>query len=378
MISVFKPFWSYDIAKTEKWLSDMAAQGWSFVDMNTATRQFFFDKEIPEDVTFRIQYDKNAKLPVALENDGWHLVFQHRKWQVFRNDQPAQSIRTFPIRDGIIKRNRILMYVFGGVFLYHIFTFFIFLLINVLILTAGGDFHVEGSPFWVVTIAYWMVVWGLVPYSFIKLYRSLRRLKFGTRTNQTSEKPAETTGRTLTKWKFGWNYAPDKLEQWLMKMEKSGYNLMRINMFGLRFQFQEGTPKQISYCADYQNSHQPDYFDMHQQAGWRLMYSSEAFLSKWAIWAKAYQAGEAPPQLYSDNKHMRKHARRILITNLALFVPIIVIYIALIQMNINMAQTHGLDMNWILVFLLCFIIIEYAILLIKSLLYYRRVKKRVD
>ncbi|GAA0437449.1 hypothetical protein GCM10008983_12870 [Lentibacillus halophilus] len=377
-IQTIRPFWSYDIAKTEKWLGEMAAHGYHFIRLRTQKRQFVFEKGEPKDVTFRIQYDKNTELPAALENDGWHLVWQHRKWQILRNDQPAYNIRMFPIRDGLMKRNKVLMYVFGSIFLYHIFTLLMPLLINGLVLMTGGSIHVVGSPFWAITIAYLIVVWGLVPYSFIKLYRSLKRLQHSHTETQNRETFFTTTGRIVTKWKFGWNYAPDKLEQWLRDMEEDGYNLTRISMAGLRFHFQEGEARKVSYCVDYQNSHRPSYFDMHKQAGWQLMYTSDVVLAKWAIWAKEYQTEEAPPTLYSDRTHMLKHAKRIMITYMALFGPVVLMFIGLIMTDINLVQTDGMDISWLQMGIFSLLIMEYSFLMVKSWLYYRRIKRRVD
>lgn len=44
MISVFRPFWSYDVNATENWLTYMAQQGYHFVKFNRLTRRFYFEK----------------------------------------------------------------------------------------------------------------------------------------------------------------------------------------------------------------------------------------------------------------------------------------------------------------------------------------------
>lgn len=75
---------------------------------------------------------------------------------------------------------------------------------------------------------------------------------------------------------------------------------------------------------------------MHKDAGWKLMYTNKSFLSKWSIWSKEYEDGEERPQLYSDDTHKIKHARRVMITYLLMFVPITLMYIALIQSSQTM------------------------------------------
>ncbi|QKY70724.1 DUF2812 domain-containing protein [Lentibacillus sp. CBA3610] len=380
MLKKFKPFWSYDITKTENWLTSMAAQGWHVGELNTVTRQFFFEKGEPADVTFRIQYETD-ELSSALTDDGWQDVFQHNKWHILRNGKPVQDISRFPVRDGIIKRNKIVMNIFGGIFLYHLLTFIIFLFISgsILLLSEGGSFNVEGSPFWVITIAAWILMWTFVPYSAIKLYRSVKQLSENPEVTEFDMISAsKSAGNVKTKWKFGWNYEPDKLKQWLEKMEQDGYNLVRISMAGVRFHFVAGKPRNVSYNADYQTTRNQNYFAIHKEAGWRLMYTSGSFQTKWAIWAKEYQDSEEPPQLYSDSKHMLKHARSVTITHLAIFSPLIAMYIGLIVMNIHLAQTGGIDtLSWFNTILFGIVIIEFGLICLKSGLYYRRMKQKV-
>ena len=38
---VFRPFWSYDVVKTEKWLSQMHAEGYALVRISFAARLFY-------------------------------------------------------------------------------------------------------------------------------------------------------------------------------------------------------------------------------------------------------------------------------------------------------------------------------------------------
>lgn len=379
ILKQFKPFWSYDITKTENWLTSMAAKGWHFAELNIFTRQFFFEKGEPNEATFRIQYDKTAEVPVSIEDSGWEYVYQRRKWNILRNQDPASGISAFPVRDGIIKRNYILRNVFGGIFLYHLFTFIIFLFItgSILLSSEGGSFKVVGSPFWILTITAWILMWTFVPYSAFKLHQSVKQLSDFSKATDFEMLPASKTGSIITKWKFGWNYEPDKLEQWLEEMEQAGYNLMRISTAGLKFHFVQGTPRNVSYCVDFQNTRHQHYFDIHKEAGWLLMYTSGSFQTKWAIWAKEYQDDEEPPQLYSDSEHMLKHGRRIALTNFAIFGPIIVTYIGLIVMNINLAQTRGMDtLDWTIIILFGIVIIEDGWLLMKSGFYYRRMKHR--
>lgn len=379
---IFRPFWSYDIEKTENWLSAMAVKGYHVVKLNTITRQFFFVEGPPEEVRYRLMYDKTQgeSLPQTLRNDGWHQVFQIRNWQLTRNNQSPEDIQNFPVSDGILKRNRILMYVFGGIFIYMTFTALLFLSINAWVLFSGTTGSIEGSPWWILTITVGIVMWTWIPYSAIKLYKSNKRLAGGANEAQFShskEKQLKKAGKRIAKWRMGWIYSPDKLENWLEKMEEQGYHLVRIGKFGNRFYFEQGTPRNVRYCADYQNTLNRAYFDMHKEAGWHLLYSRSSFLSKWSIWSKVYENDEEVPQLYSDQEHMLKHARRVATTHSLVFGPIVIMYLILISMNLDLAQEYGMDTpSWLLFIILGITTVEFGVIVVKSVLYYRRIKKK--
>ena len=80
-------------------------------------------------------------------------------------------------------------------------------------------------------------------------------------------------------------YAPDILENWLSKMAAEGNHLVRIGRSGLRFVFEKGTPKRVSYVFDYQLKASPSYFDVHKSAGWQLKYTSPYSFTKYSLWS---------------------------------------------------------------------------------------------
>ena len=99
MKRIFKPFWSYDIEKTEKWLSSMAAKGFIFVEASTISRRFVFEKGEPQQITYSIVYDKTHKLslPKTLIDNGWWTIQTQRNWHIIANEQPLEQINTFPL-----------------------------------------------------------------------------------------------------------------------------------------------------------------------------------------------------------------------------------------------------------------------------------------
>ncbi|WP_407271390.1 DUF2812 domain-containing protein [Radiobacillus sp. PE A8.2] len=383
---VFKPFWSYEVDKTEQWLTSMAEQGYHLVKIHLKSRQFIFEKGNPKHVTYRITYDKSQvnSLPTALENEGWQQVFYDKNWQITRNENSINQIERYPIRDGIFKRNRTIMHIFAAILAYMVFTSLLPIFFSVLMLITGGTIEIEGSPFWVLTIAVAVSCWTIVPYSVYKLYKFNKRIN-GTNINQiatrSNERQLKGTDEMIVKRRIGWIYSPDKLEKWLEEMELAGNHLVRIGKLGVSFHFLKGSPRKVSYCADYQNSLTQSYFDLHKQAGWQPVFTSNALLNKWTIWSKTYESSEEVPQLYSDPYHLLKHAKRVTITHISIFSPLIIMYVYVILSSINLERSYDqpvMTFDWFTLIIFGLVIIEFGTFVIKSFLYYVRVKQSVN
>lgn len=388
-MKVFKPFWSYDIEKTESWLSFMAEQGYQLTQMNTKKQQFFFEKDAPRIANYWIVYDKSQEhvLPEALQTDGWFSVFNDQKWQVMANNKQTAEIKTSPVRDGIINRNRKLVYVFATLMILLLFSLLpSFMVLGISLLFTDMPITFVASPFWMVTIFLGLLliaIYVLVIYTTIKLYKANRRLETGVTRQQMDSngqkelKLLKKSGIVMAKKKFAWNYSPDKLENWLEGMEAKGFHLYQISKLGVTFYFKKGSPRKVSYCADYQNNVDQSYFEMHQDAGWKLMFTSKSMLAKWSIWSGVYKEGESAPQLYSDRIDLKKHAKRVAVTYMSLFIPIIVMYIALLISQL-VFELNGQGISGIFLFNIIvsgILIIEFGIFAMKSWLYYKRIKR---
>ena len=110
MKKVYRPLWSYDVQKTEEWLADMAKQGKLFEKLNRWTRCFHFQERNPETRVYRIAFNKikTSALPKRLQAEGWEEAASAGKWEFTSNSQPENTIRTTPVRDGIVRHNRFL------------------------------------------------------------------------------------------------------------------------------------------------------------------------------------------------------------------------------------------------------------------------------
>ncbi|MEC0091711.1 DUF2812 domain-containing protein [Paenibacillus macquariensis] len=394
---VFRPFWSYDVHKTEDWLSSMAEKGYYLVKLNRGTRYFFFIKGDPKTITYRFVYDKIQpdSLPKALLDEGWTKISQSRHWYVIVNEKPLELIKTSPVREGIIKHNRLIMYIFGSISIY--LTTMTILFVGIFSLVAFSQdtpSKVIESPYWILTYIYFSAVftlWVLSIYSVIKINKTNKELireniplhnlhvvdQAEIRRSKSEEKQLKRSGQMVVKRKFGWMYAPDKLEHWLESMEEQGYHLYRMSKEGTTFYFIIGSPRKVSYCADFQNITDESYNNIHRESGWKSVFISNSPLLKWTLWSRRYSEGEERPQIYSEKSHHLKYAKRIALTYSCLFLPSFLIYI--LNIKINMASTfdNNLDTLQIISMIsLTFAVLTFGSILARTWLSYMRLKKR--
>ncbi|UNC91546.1 DUF2812 domain-containing protein [Candidatus Contubernalis alkaliaceticus] len=372
---VFRPFWSYDVQETEEWLSSMAAKGY-YLQKFTKTSFFVFTKGEPKCITYFINYEKTPReaLPSAMQNDGWARVFGRGKWQVFSNKKPKEEIRTNPLRDNLLTtRNGTIMYIFGYFAVTNFVLFFVSIYIQLLF--SNQPVTIEPSPMWSVTLIFYTWVY----YSFIKLYRANKKLGQEPHISDTytysPEEKLTLHGKAFKKIKLGWMYAPDKLEKWLEQMEGQGYNLLRIGWSGTAYYFIKGKPRRVKYCTDFQNKADESYFDIHSDAGWKLLFTRGSFFERWSIWSREYAEGQEEPQLYSSNSDLLQSARRIAFTYSLLFFPLVFIYGIAIWQHIYSVLNYGAPFQFSML-LFGISIIIFGSLIMQAWLYYRRLKNR--
>lgn len=385
MKKVYRPFWSYDVQRTEEWLADMAEQGWIFESLNRWTRCFYFQEREPEARIYRIAYSRinSSVLPKALQEEGWEEAATAGNWEFSSNTQSEKTIRTSPVRDGIVRHNRFLTYFFFAMIFYFgaILVSFAASMFEAWVLEGGSN--IVESPMWIVTYLFMGIVFGSVIfgiYSIVKISRTNRELE-GTAAVELeqpdiqAEKEWKKADRWVTKVKFSWMYSPDKTEQWLESMEQRGFNLYRVNKIGTIFHFVKGEPRQIAYRVDYQRGPTESYFAIHREAGWNEKFTSYSNLEKWTIWSKSYGEGEERPQLYSDQSSRLKHAKRIAITYTALFFPFVAFYTYFTVNNINRAESTAEWLTWNSTGLFILAGLIFGIFILRTWAYYGRLRK---
>lgn len=264
------------------------------------------------------------------------------------NQKPNNQIKTSSVRENIIRRNRIIYYIFWGILFYFVWT----LLLNPLMLSAfvfneNITVTVVESPLWIITyigLFISILLYIISTYSIFKIRGSNKRLMQtnfngiafednyeGDFINRFAEgKPLSKNRKPIKKRKLGWQYEPDKLEEWLERMEAQGYNLLRVGRLGITFYFTKGNKRKVSYCAEYYNIPNESVFFLHKENGWKYIYSTKPNWQKWIIWAKEYSDGEEKPQIYSEKETHLKAARKLSLTYSIIFWPIMLLYAYLI------------------------------------------------
>ena len=388
MKKIYRPFWSYDVKQTEDWLAEMAAQGLIFTKLNRWTRCFYFQEQEPATRVYLIAYNKmsSSVLPKTLQAEGWEKAGTAGNWEFTFNEQPESAIKTSPIREGIIKHNRMITYIFYGT------SFYVtgILMANISMLASSyrqdGGINIVESSLWILTFIFFAILLGIMVlgiYSIAKITGTNKELDGTTdgfwpvdEIDQQGEKELKKAGRWVTKVKFSWMYSPDKMEQWLESMEQRGLNLYRVNKIGTIFHFVKGEPRRIAYSIDYQRGPTESYFAIHREAGWHEEFTSFSNMEKWTIWSKTYGETEEPPQLYSDQSSRLKHAKRIALTYTAMFSPLVAFYIYFIINIMISADTIQDRFLWNSSGMMLLAVLIFGTFIFRIWAYYGRLRKQ--
>ncbi|WP_282019387.1 DUF2812 domain-containing protein [Planomicrobium okeanokoites] len=388
MKKIYRPFWSYEVKQTEDWLAEMAAQGLIFTKLNRWTRCFYFQEQEPATRVYRIAYNKmsSSVLPKTLQAEGWEKAGTAGNWEFTFNEQPENAIKTSPIREGIIKHNRMITYIYYGI------SFYVagMLMANISMLASSyrqdGGINIVESPLWLLTFIFFAILLGIMVlgiYSIAKITGTNKELDGTTdgfwpvdEIDQQSEKELKRAGRWVTKVKFSWMYSPDKMEQWLESMEQRGLNLYRVNKIGTIFHFVKGEPRRIAYSIDYQRGPTESYFAIHREAGWHEEFTSFSNMEKWTIWSKTYGETEERPQLYSDQSSRLKHAKRIALTYTAMFSPLVAFYIYFIINIMISADTIQDRFLWNSSGMMLLAVLIFGTFIFRIWAYYGRLRKQ--
>lgn len=400
----FRPFFTYDIIKTENWLDNMRKQGLKLTKINTLFRTFHFEQTKEETTKHMIIYSKNTNgYPKNVKESIDYKEICHTK-NYYIIEQINQTPEFTPAYNNLLARNHKLQYITGNILLFF-FTIFIISTLPLLLILFFADGvtveTVEATQSYtlqdyiiailvllgyigVITSFIWMI------FTYFKLRKTNKQLEercgenidlsFSIPRSKILSKEELTTlkneGRLIKKRRFGWIYSPDKTEQWLEDMEKRGFNLLRLSKMGNTFYFIIGEKRTVKYHIDYQKRKGTDYFKINEENGWDIYFTSPSRFMAFTIWKQPYC--DTKPSFYSDQESRVKHAKTFMLTYTIMYLPVVLMVSLAIGNSINLILTIGRDfLNFpsVLASTMMFVLlIEFSTFIFKVIRYYYRVK----
>ncbi|MCG7343370.1 DUF2812 domain-containing protein [Sporosarcina sp. ACRSL] len=358
-----KLFWSYRIDHTEQWLSQMARDGYHLTRFNPLLRLFSFDKGPSTSTSYAIQYDK-TEITSGLLTSGWETATTSGKWRILKNE--SLEITSRPMRDAILRRTRLHAYIF--------------LILSTLWLTLQFPFffiwgiasHATTGKIMVMPILIPLIIFlslaGLTVFIF-RAYRKFEVKEMGATIEKSS------LGQKVRKLRLGWMYQPLQTKEWLERLALEGLELESVT--AAVFTFRETKPQLISYEVSFEPKVNTDFYSFHQDAGWKLKFTSNTTWLNYSIWAMPYEKGEEVPAFSYDTKEKMRYVRRAFAMNLSMGAFILLVSFQSLYVNIYIGSTPFFE--WSLMgairILLVVCILAWIVLFTKIIAGYRREMK---
>ena len=395
-----RPFWSYDVLKTELWLEKLALKGYILKHVYFKRRMFVFERQNPQTLKYFINYDKksNGDFEDLIKNTTYQTVCHDKSYYVLVSQNKTTPYKLH--HDGIIDKNQKIRTVTGFILLYYLVMGFIPLFLIGTLMIFSDDFTItlgDERPMSTLGMSelWLMIMNGLISiglfswiiYSYFKTGSSNKKLRYrGMDTDgyklihsaisKESYHVLKQDKKLIKKTRLAWQYAPDKLERWLESMEKKGYQLVFVSKLGIRFHFVKGNNRIMKYHVDYQDTRNQEYFDINKDSGWHMMFTTLSKRFGYTIWQQAYE--DTSPSFYSDQETKIKHAKKHALHNGLSLIPVSALYVFLIvnhvitQFNNNQILRSGIIIN---IVLFSIVATEFSYFAIQSIRYYYRVKK---
>jgi hypothetical protein len=410
-------FWSYDVIKTQQWLSDQSNKGLILVGFNPILRIFKFDKTNQQSNQYMIIYDKksNSCPDRFLEDHDYLEITNSKNYYILK--QLKENPEIYPSYEALLNKNAKLKYIVGNILL---FVSFIYFMVFTMILSSilSGNFSVEWggwggwdspntiytaqeiilgiiqamifysilliilfSPFWMI---YTYFKLNKANKALEKLCGNTKTIKFTIPTDAIIDKNTlsiyKKQGQIIKKTKIGWFYSPDIAEKWLEKMEAEGLNLLSMSNLGNSFYFIKGEPKKVKFHVDFQIKKNVNYLSINEENGWKLFFTSLTRYFAISVWSKEYDIDL--PKFYSNIEDEGSHAKKFMITYASIYIFLGTLYAAISVLFGYTIWTiipeHGIDVLLLSIpIMFTFSTILYFYYAYKVIRYYYRAKKYI-
>lgn len=397
---VFKPFWSFNIKNIENWLSEKALEGYILKDVNSFFKLFTFEKRESIALNYRISYEKKGitDLKASLVKHGWYKVCNKGRWFFIANEKRLEDIKATPSREPLLNRVKIASIILSIITSYFaVITGMMLIFIVPMAISyflGNGDItfineaamnkipDMKTSYFTMKDILdciKLLFIISIFIYPIIKLRKNEKQLKLDLDSNYL-EIEEEYKYKNESKEKFNLIerkgpsiLEPDKLEQWLERMEIDGFHLEKINKGGgNKFYFSKGTPRKMRYILDFQNDTKAAYYEIFKQDQWNLVYTVGSLPVKWSLWRKEYI--DERPNIYTDKEEVTSNAKKMLLTYSVFYLPIITIFLYYVIKTLLLLTSNISKAIEILPFILGIILIMILPLVLFINLYSKVIK----
>lgn len=382
-----KPFYWLDIFKTEKYLSDLSADGLFLCRMNFFTGALYFEKGEPCRKSYVIRRSPKCggAVPRKMREDGWRSVCGNRNNYAAEHDGEiciTPSCRSYRKMISVLKFLCFYIALFFTGFISGFLTGFT----EDGIPAKGDDDYIY---FWtilsvMVFITVVVVIGSAIAYIWLRKYGKVYDNILKVETNidftipkenliytKAEEKLLRREKKLVRKFRIGWYLSPDMTEKYVEEMERKGWNFYRFDKMGHTFFFIKGSPRNVRFAVDYQNDISDEYLLSNMEAGWKLQFKSVTKVGGYIVWLKEYD--DEPPQFYSDGDSMLRHARTVMITYLCIYIPCLFIY-----GDMLFSFDFGSENFWdgFLLGVALALLIEMTVIIILSVGFYLRTRKK--
>jgi hypothetical protein len=403
----FRPFWTYDVLKTQEWLKTQSEKGYHVVSFNPLFRLFTFERGKEENKQYVIVYEKgkDGYPDYLLKTQEYKGVYSTKNYSIL--EQRVEEPAYFPSYNGLLSKNQKIQFVAGILLLIQLLNS----LLPIAILSfsfVSGNFAIEYEPggirppantqeliegllvLLILLFGIFVQVWLL--YTYFKLKKSNKNIEELTKdhpelsftvpvdTIMSKEdlKRLKREKKLVRKMRPGWFYSPDKYEEWLEEMESRGFHLVRMSKIGNSFYFIKGVPRKVNYHVDYQWKKNPSYFKINEESGWTLFFTSVTRHFAISVWGQVYE--ETRPEYYSDQENKVKHAKRFMLSYIVWMLPLALMYFLLFGLSIygfnSLASLRGNVLLYVTPLMFFLVGVEFLYFSFRLMRYYGRVKSQ--
>ncbi|HEX3027009.1 MAG TPA: DUF2812 domain-containing protein [Clostridia bacterium] len=390
LIVKYRPFWSFLVQDTEKWLETLAGRGLHIKSVDFKKNKFVFFEGEPVRCKYRFSYNKfETKRPQkenTLSKNGWEKLASYDKWVLYKT-QNTNELNVIPNRRGIYLRNNSLLLIYNVVsFIILLSAFIVSFTLLIFLSPNRTDSSFFNGIFVIVLIFAVLIVANFLIFLRLSFTNSKILEEFGSSLNPQYaiykhfikhktfedwlEKLLVKEGDIVKVFRPFWIFSPDKFENWLETMEARGMNFYKIGKPDFLIYFIRGNTRKMKYCLVGNDKANLDDTKMLLESDWNIVYSTTGQFGKFVLISKSYEGKK--PGLFRRQADYRANAYRIIFDYAALVLALLVI----LALYLVAAFVYPILFNRIWLALVAAVALLNVILIAKLAAYSVRVKKR--